>query len=434
LRLCRRTWNRWRWSSGEKIMTDKPLSPIRVVVVDDDPEAMALVLVRLKDHPRITVVGTGTNGREAIKLANTLNPDVMVLDVLMPILNGLEAAARISHVFPSIGLLILTSETSPESIRAALRAGAKDYLDKSTELSRLADGIIEADAKRDRAARCRGLAPVWAFYSAKGSVGATTLAVATAHELASQGNRVVLVDLDLLHGDCAFYLDMPASTENLFSRIEEQENLQMRDLTTFLHKYTTQTGVSFDLLESPSDCIRIGDKGEQSLVALMDLLITSYDHVIIDLPAGRIFESHNMAVVDFVDRLFFIASRDMSSLKGLLVFCRVLGHTTMAKGKLSILVSPLREQADFDHADWLQHTNLKGSSFMEVPPDRDSCGKALAKGLPVPAVNPDSGLSRFVRTLVEVSLNRTPSATGSGATDEASNASIWKTFKSMFGG
>ena len=414
-------------------MSDKP---IRVVVVDDDEEAKALVVVRLKGHPRIEVIGTGASGREAIQLANTLRPDVMVLDVMMPILNGLEAAGRISSVFPSIGLLMLTSDASPESIRAALRAGAKDYLDKSTELFRLAEAVIATDNKRDRTMVDKGLAGVWAFYGAKGGAGSTTMAIAAAQELASAGQRVTVLDLDLLHGDCGFYLNIPPGQTNLIGAMAELKELDMAAVSPFIKRYNAPEGFSktnFFVVDSPSDFVRFDDSMLEKLVGLMELLITSNDFVILDLPSGRIFEPQNIAVLDFVERLFFMTNRDMASLRSLLTFSRILARTTVRIARLTILCGELREQSTFDHKQWLVSTKLNVKSLMEIPFDAKTCAKAVTGGMPLQLADQDSPLSRFTRRVVEVGLRREPEEVPEEQNAEG-GGKLWQAFKKLVGG
>lgn len=98
-------------------------SPIRVVLVDDDPAITGAVKLKLRSRTEIEVVATGSNGRDALQLANRHKPDVMVLDVNMPVLNGLKAAARIAHAFPALGVLILTSEEAQDIAKQAIRGG-----------------------------------------------------------------------------------------------------------------------------------------------------------------------------------------------------------------------------------------------------------------------------------------------------------------------
>jgi len=102
--------------------------PIRVVLVEDH------VLVRqgfrrlLDDNPRLEVVGEGRSGVEAVELAATLNPDVMLLDMAMPELNGLEAATQILRRQPHSKLIILSMYSDEAYVRQALRLGVKGYL------------------------------------------------------------------------------------------------------------------------------------------------------------------------------------------------------------------------------------------------------------------------------------------------------------------
>jgi pilus assembly protein CpaE len=389
---------------------------IRVVIVDDDPEVQVLIKMRLKGHPRIEISGTGRNGREAVQLANTLRPDVMVLDVQMPVLDGLEAAARISSVFPSIGILILTSEASPDSIRAALRAGAKDYLDKSSELNLLADAIVSADSKRDRKTEAKGLGSVWAFYGSKGSVGSTLLAVDATFELAMLGYKAVLLDLDTLHGDCAFYLNLQRMNrgKTLLSSLDDVSNLDSATLQQYVRHYpeaAVEQGqtVGFDVIESPCDFVPMNDQSEEALITVVELLMTTYDYVVIDLPPGRIFDRHNLSILEFVERLFFVSARDMASIKSLLVFSKVLTRTSLSMNKFSIMFSQLRDQQGFDYDASMKGANLPFKTHLEVPLDPSLCSRALSKGLPVSAEDPEAPLARFVRSLVEGSVNVPPS-------------------------
>src|SRR5438874_831469 len=104
---------------------------------------------QLATEDRIEVVGTGRDGRDALRLANSLRPDVMVLDITMPNLNGLEATARITSAFPSVAVIIATGNRGETFMRDSMRAGAKDFLDKPIAASTLIEGIVSANGKRD---------------------------------------------------------------------------------------------------------------------------------------------------------------------------------------------------------------------------------------------------------------------------------------------
>jgi DNA-binding NarL/FixJ family response regulator len=108
-----------------------------VVVVDDQPLIRSSLRALLDDAEDITVVGEAGDGQEALRLAETLRPDVVLLDVGMPGLNGLDVAGRLAALDASIRVLILSMHTSEEYVLRALRAGCAGYLLKGSAVSEL---------------------------------------------------------------------------------------------------------------------------------------------------------------------------------------------------------------------------------------------------------------------------------------------------------
>jgi len=104
--------------------------PVRVLVVDDHPIFRDGLAVLLGSVPGIEVVGTAADGVEAVAAALSALPDVVVMDVQMPALNGVEATRRITAEAPSVGILVLTMSEDDGTVFAAVRAGARGYLVK----------------------------------------------------------------------------------------------------------------------------------------------------------------------------------------------------------------------------------------------------------------------------------------------------------------
>jgi DNA-binding NarL/FixJ family response regulator len=114
---------------------------ITVVLADDHPVVRDGLTALLASVPSIEVVGLAATGREAIRAAVTLHPDVLVLDLQMPDLNGIQAARQISRVAPGVALLVLTMFDDDESVFAAMRAGARGYLLKGAAQEEIVRGI-----------------------------------------------------------------------------------------------------------------------------------------------------------------------------------------------------------------------------------------------------------------------------------------------------
>jgi len=104
---------------------------IRILVVDDHPIVRQGLKTLLEGHSGWEVIGEASDGAEAVEKARNLSPDVMVLDVTMPRMNGLEACRLIRRHSPGLEILFVTQHDSPQMMREALEAGARGYVVKS---------------------------------------------------------------------------------------------------------------------------------------------------------------------------------------------------------------------------------------------------------------------------------------------------------------
>ncbi len=110
-----------------------PDEALRILLVDDHPLVRNGLRALLASVTDMAVVGEASNGEEAITLAAELQPDIILMDLHMPGLNGIEATRRIVQVHPHIGILVLTMLEDDASVFAAMRAGARGYLLKGAD-------------------------------------------------------------------------------------------------------------------------------------------------------------------------------------------------------------------------------------------------------------------------------------------------------------
>jgi DNA-binding NarL/FixJ family response regulator len=114
---------------------------IRVVLADDHPVVRAGLAALLTSLPGIEVVGVASTGREAIREVVTTHPDVAVLDLQMPDLDGFAATRELARTAPSVAVLVLTMFEDDDSVFTAMRAGARGYLVKGAEQEEIARAI-----------------------------------------------------------------------------------------------------------------------------------------------------------------------------------------------------------------------------------------------------------------------------------------------------
>ena len=121
--------------------------PLRVLVADDEPLFVETVKALLAGDDRVEVVGTASNGQDAVDLANALAPDLTLMDISMPVLDGIEAARRIRLEQPSATVLILTGSSIATDIDRARQAGVAGFLTKDRLGTQLVDAILELGSK-----------------------------------------------------------------------------------------------------------------------------------------------------------------------------------------------------------------------------------------------------------------------------------------------
>jgi DNA-binding NarL/FixJ family response regulator len=114
---------------------------IRVVLADDHPVVRSGLSALLASVPSITVAGSAGNGSEAVRAAVTLRPDVVVMDIQMPGLDGVAAAREIARVAPDVAVLMLTMFDDDDSVFAAMRAGARGYVLKGAQQDEIVRAI-----------------------------------------------------------------------------------------------------------------------------------------------------------------------------------------------------------------------------------------------------------------------------------------------------
>ncbi len=113
--------------------------PVRVLLVDDDRDFLASLRPLIEHQPVLTVAGTADNGLDAIELADELEPDAVVIDLHMPVVDGVTAVARLRKDHPNLCLIALTGDPAPELHDAVTEAGADAVLMKGD----LVDSLVQ---------------------------------------------------------------------------------------------------------------------------------------------------------------------------------------------------------------------------------------------------------------------------------------------------
>jgi DNA-binding NarL/FixJ family response regulator len=118
--------------------------PLRIVIADDQASVREGLVVLLGTVPEIEVVASAADGEEAIRLVADKSPDAILLDLHMPVLDGIEATRRLTEQYPEVAVVVLTTYVDDSSVLAALHAGARSYLTKDADCADIVQALRSA--------------------------------------------------------------------------------------------------------------------------------------------------------------------------------------------------------------------------------------------------------------------------------------------------
>ena len=190
---------------------------IRVLCVDDHPIMRKGIAAIIEGQDGVVSVGEAADGKSAIEQYRTLRPDVVVMDLRMPGLGGVEATTQIRREFPTARIIILTTYEGDEDIHRALAAGAQGYLLKHAVSKELLDSIREVYSGR------RHITPAMAARLAEHTprVGLTSRELEVVHLIATGlRNKEIGAKLDITEGTVKIHL------KNIFGKLEVIDRTQ----------------------------------------------------------------------------------------------------------------------------------------------------------------------------------------------------------------
>lgn len=295
---------------------------IRVLLADDSYQLRQSVKAMLQLEQGFTVVGEAENGRQAVELAVDLRPDVVLMDINMPDLDGIAATAAIMQNHPT-NIIMISVQGEQDYLRRAMKAGARDYLLKPFTLEELITALRSAVSGPAFAVSVAPPPPpahqgkIITLFSTKGGVGKTTIAGNLAVALAIQTKaKVAAVDLDLEFGSLATLLGLrPQGTILDLCRVDG--SLQPAQVTRVL---VEPAGLGIKVLAGPPlphlaaevDGDGRREPGRSYVAEILDALRCEFDYIICDTASN--FRETNLVVFDKSDLLLLVTSPEIPAL------------------------------------------------------------------------------------------------------------------------
>lgn len=300
---------------------------IRVLVVDDIAMTRENIIRSLTFEKQIEVVGSAENGRQAIEIVGSLQPDVIIMDINMPGMDGIAATREVTQIVPYTQVVILTVQDDPDYLRKAMMAGARDFLSKPPTIDELIGAVLRAGeiAHRGRAkmpartpigkSNGNGLAPaasgkpggkIITVYSPKGGAGCTLVASNLAACLHTTDTRVALVDGSLQFGDLLVLFNEQSknSVLDLAPRAHELDAEIVDDVMV-----THKSGIRILAATDPETAEQV--TGEQ-FSALLEYLRNMFAYTIVDTTSR--LSDVTIAALDSSDAIVLLTTQDIHAI------------------------------------------------------------------------------------------------------------------------
>lgn len=378
---------------------------IKVLIVDDIPQTRDNLRKLLSLEPDIEIVGMAATGEEGIELARKLRPDIVLMDINLPGIDGIAATEIVSREVPEAQVIMISVQGEPAYMRRAMLAGAREFLIKpfsSDELISAIRRVYELGKTRQVVApvkqpavvekeRPRREGKIISAFSPKGGVGTSTIAANLAVALSSGGSsRVALVDLNLQFGsqDVIFNLQPRRHIADLVS-----ENITLDEETVTGAMLAHPSGVKV-LLAPPRP--ELADFVTPELVKkVLAVLKGAFDYVIVDCTS--FLNDLTITALEESDFILLITTPELTAIKGAKLFFQVLEVLKYPTNNVLLVLNKDDRRSGISAKDI--QASLKHPIEVILPNDEARILLSVNRGVPIYSTERGSAFSEGISRL-----------------------------------
>jgi len=387
---------------------------IRVLIVDDIPETRDHLTKLLGFESDIEVVGSAASGSESLSMAGELLPDVVLMDINMPDMDGIAATEKLSSQVPTASVVMMSVQGEADYLRRSMLAGAREFLVKPFSSDELTASIRQVYTREQDKLSRMVIAPaaagtptggmgggedgvegsVVAIFSPKGGVGRTTVAVNLAVAAATElGKSVVLVDGSFQFGDVGVLLNLNPKNKSIADLVPELEAGEPESLDTFIINHSAGIRV---LLAPPSPEMAelITPSGVRRV---LDALRRGHDLVIVDCTSW--FNETTLAILDAADVVLTMLSLEITSIKNMRLFLEVAEQLGYDQNKVKLVLNRADSSLGIRVSD--VESSIGRKVDHTIVSDGRSVVYALNRGVPFFLSNREAQVSQDILRLAQ---------------------------------
>jgi pilus assembly protein CpaE len=421
-------------------MTEKKTS---ILIVDDIDETRENIAKLVSFEPDMEIVASASGGQQAIEMAKRHSPDVILMDINMPDMDGIAATEIITHTVPDSPIIMMSVQGENDYLRRSMLAGAREFLVKPFSADELVNAIRHVhELHKVKRARSRystqdvsaagpGSAPaaqppergkVICFFSPKGGVGRTTIAANLAVALRqTTGKPVALVDGSLTFGDISVILNMNAKAKTIADLVGSFETIDPEVLETVLVPHSSGIKV---LLAPPTP-----EAAERITAAnmkrVLELLRERHAFVIVDTWPS--FHDVVLTMLDTADVVLTLLTLEITSLRNIRVFLEIAEKLGYDEDKVQLISNRNDSSGGIKAAD--VEASLGRKITHTIVSDGRTLVLAVNRGIPFVISHKDSPVARDVFALAAKVVPADPEPDAQAAVPETRQRRRMRLFK-----
>jgi pilus assembly protein CpaE len=380
------------------------MKKIKILLADDNENTRASIRQLLELDDVVDIVGEASNGEEVLEKAKVLEPELVLMDINMPVMDGLEATRRLSNEYPHISTILISINDDIQNFRRAMLAGAKEYLVKPLspeELSMTVRKVAELGRQRagshwaeeaERPQLQQNSNKLITIFGTKGGVGksviCTNLAVATAQKHRGQ---VAMIDLDVQFGDLSIMVNVnPRKT--IAELMQEGEKPSREMLEDYLYE---RYGVQ--LLSAPNKPELAEMVIPRRVQEIFEICRQEYAYTFIDTPS--FIDELSLTALEASDLILLIISLDLPTIKNVKKGIDIL-KTLQLLERTRLILNRSSGIAGIEPRDIERVLDMKIKA--EVPSDGKLAVSSLNQGIPFVKMNPKAPISKGIHSVMRI--------------------------------
>ncbi|MCA0452509.1 MAG: response regulator [Chloroflexi bacterium] len=377
---------------------------ITILLVDDIPEARENIKKMIAFEPDMKVVGSAGTGREGVALAKELKPNIVIMDINMPDMDGIQATAQITQAVPTTAVIMMSVQSDQDYLQRAMLVGARFFLSKPVSMDDLYNTIRSvytqhkqlAEQYRTMVNAGTGTMPkavantgtgnddnraghIVIVYSPQGGAGCTTIATNLASGLMREGTRALLVDADLQFGDVGVFLNLQGqSTIVDLARSVADLDTELFDNIVVTH----DSGLKVLMAPARPAEAFIVQQDPTAVATIIQKVANHYDFIVVD--TGRHMDETLGALFDIASKIVLVTTPTLAGVKNVRFVLDEFDQLGYSADKTTIVLNRVpqdRNLQKFAIPTEKISKFLKRPVEVEIPQDELTALTAMSKGV-----------------------------------------------------